>query len=266
MPPVQLHRRPTFVLGALVLLVLGACSSGSDDPPPPTLVPPTEVATPTLAPGQARVGDLLERAEASWDGVTNLRSVFSSTETSSSEAETGGREVVVEEVKPDRRRVVVREDGIVTDEQIVVDGVIYLRGSFVAGLVAPNVGDQTWVTVDPAVVPPDTPVGQQVAALNAPISAPYQAVRPETRALPATPAGRIDIAGRSCQAFTFSARDTVSGGQIEYTLALDDTDRLCALNQSAGAVTNRTVFTYNVPQLTIEAPLAATPVSGTPEG
>jgi hypothetical protein len=248
----------------LLLLLLSACSSGNDAAPSPAR--PTDAATPTLAPGQTRVGDLLARAEASWSSVSNLRSVFTSTQTTSSGTAAGQREVVVEEIKPDRRRVVIRQDGAVIDEQIVVEGVIYLRGSFVAGLVAPNVGAETWVTVDPALVPPDTPVGQQMSALTAPIAPPYQTVSAETRALPATAAGRVDVEGRSCAAFTFSARDATSGGQIDYTLALDDTDRLCALDQTAGAVTNRTIFTYNLPELTIEAPLAATPVSGTPEG
>ena len=258
--------RGVIVSATLIILLLSACSPGGDEPPLPTVAPAPEIATPTLAPGQIRVGDLLARAEASWDGVTNVRTVFTSTETTASGAPGGQLEEIVEEVKPDRRRVVVRQDDAVTDEQIAVDGVVYLRGAFVAGVVAPNVGAETWVTVDPARVPPDTPVGQRIAALVAPIAPPYQTVSPETRVQPATPAGSIEIAGRSCQAFAFSTRDATSGSQVDYTLAVDSGGRLCALDQSAGPVTNRTVFTYNLPDLAIVAPLTATPVSGTPEG
>ena len=258
------RRRLTYLLSTVALLVLVACSpGGGDEAPTPTTAPPTQAATPTLMPGQLRVGDLLARVEASWGGVTSLQSVFTTTETGQ---ETPARSFTVEEVKPDRRRVVISEDNVITDEQIAVAGVVYLRGSFVANLVAPNVGAGAWVTVDPDVVPPDTPVGQQVGALLAPIAPPYQSVSEQMRALPATLASETEFGGRPCaKAYTFSAREPTSGGQIDYTLALDESDRLCALQQIAGPVTNLTIFTYDA-GISIEAPLAATPVSGTPEG
>lgn len=259
-------RRKTYFV-VVLLVTLAACSSGTDSPPATVPRETTAAATPSLQPGQVRVGDLLARVEQSWSGVNNLRSVFTASQTPGSGMATpvALNEVIVDEIKPDRRRIVIRENGVVTEEQIAVGETIYLRGAFVSALVVPNAGSQTWVTADPSPVPPDSPVGRQLAALRAPITPPFQSVSAETRALPATPAGDVQIGGQTCDAYTFTTSDPTSGGAIMTTLMLDDEGRLCALERSAGGVTNRTVFSYNLPDLAIEPPLAATPVSGTPE-
>lgn len=260
------RRKTYFVLVLLVTLV--ACSSDSESPLATVPRESAPTATPTFQPGQVRVGDLLARVEQSWAGVSNMRSVFTASETPGRGTATpvALSEVIVDEIKPDRRRIVIRENGVVSGEQIAIGETIYLRGAFVSGLVAPNVDSQTWVTVDPSPVPPESPVGRQLAALRTPITPPFQSVSAETRALPATPAGNVQIGGQTCDAYTFTTNDPRSGGAIMTTLMLDDEGRLCALERSAARITNRTVFSYNLPDLAIEPPFAATPVSGTPEG
>lgn len=264
------RRFPQLAL-ALALLVAGtilvACSSSGSHGTPTPVPSPTSVPPPTLQPGQVTVGSLLARIRDSWSKVQNDRSEFVTTVTNNA----GGTPVVneqtrtmTEEVKPDQRRVVMT-DSSGTTEMIRIGSRIYMRGAFVAALVAPNIGPNDWVAIDPSIVPPDSPVGQQVAGLTAPIDPPYQTVSDQMKQRAATPAGQVQAGGRTCSAYTF-ADVSPNGGKIDYTLAIDANDMICSLTETAGTVENVTTFTFNVPGLRITAPEVATPVAATPEG
>lgn len=246
-------------------LVLASCSP--NDPHPTPIASPTTVP-PTLEPGQVTVGSLLDRIDRSWSQIRNVRSDFTSTVTNNAAGPTPAASrqthIVTEEVKPDQRRVVTT-DSSGTTEEIRVGNQIYMRGPYVTAMVAPNVGPTIWVTVNPAVVPPDSPVGQRISFLTSPIDPPYQTVSGQMKQRAATPAGQVRAGGRACTAWTF-ADVTPNGGKIDYTLAIDGRDMICSLTETAGTVENVTVFTFNVPDLRITPPEVATPVAATPEG
>jgi hypothetical protein len=187
------------------------------------------------------------------------------TDDATATAASGVQSTVEETVAPNSRRIVRMTDGVPTDEQVYVNGKVYMWGTFVASAVAPEVGAGTWVTVDPADVPGDTPVGYQLSYLTRPQEAPFGSLSAETRALPAASAGQVQVGGRTCTVYTFLDA-TELGDRIEYELALDDNDLPCQLVQRAGGFQNSSVFEINVPDLKIIAPDAPTPVSGTPEG
>lgn len=272
MTRLNLIRRSPLLRIALTFLLAGillaSCSRSGGHPTPTEIASPTSVPPPTLQPGQVTVGSLLARVKASWGSVQSMRSDFTTTETNNA---TGGTpvstqqsHVVTEEVKPDQRRVVIT-DPTGTTEMLRIGNQIYMRGSFVAALVAPEVGPSNWVAIDPSVVPPDSPVGQQVAGLTAPIDPPYQTVSDQMKQRAATPAGQVQAGGRACTAYTF-ADVSPNGGKIDYTLAIDANGMICSLTEVAGTVENVTVFTFNLPDLRITAPNVATPVAATPEG
>ncbi len=256
--------RIVFLL--LVAGVLAGCgNSGEDEPDPtPTLAPP-----PTAAPGEMTVGDLIQRVDAAWPTVTSMRTTSTSgpipSEKPDATTAAGVQSTVEEVVAPDSRRIVRMTDGATTDEQIYVNGNVYMYGAFVAGAVAPEVGPGTWITVDPSVVPADTPVGYQLSYLMRPHEAPFGSITDAMRSRPATSAGQVQVAGRVCTVYTF-ADATQAGDRVDYELALDEHDLPCQLVQRAGGFQNSSVFEINVPDLRIIAPDTPTPVSGTPEG
>ena len=261
--PVARSRRLLPLLA--LLIVLAACGSGTPEPTPEPTSPPA----PTAAPGELSVGELVERVEAAWPQVRTLRTTSMAGPTPADAPDVtppSGVETSVEEaIAPDTRRLVRSTDGVVTDEMVWIDGTVYMWGSFVANAVAPEVGPATWVTVDPEVVPPDTPVGLQLAYLTRPMDSPFGRISPEVRALPAAEAGTVQVGGRACTLYTF-ADTTDTGVRVDYELALDAENLPCQLVQRAGGFQNSSVYEVNVPDLTIVAPDAPTPVSGTPEG
>jgi len=77
--------------------------------------------------------------------------------------------------------------------------------------------------------------------------------------------GNVDFDGRTCH--VYGAADTVAdtGMRIDYTIALDEQDLPCYIETSTGGVTQgRDEFTGINSPIQIEAPQAATPVSGVP--
>lgn len=258
-----------LLIGLVVALALSGCTLGGGNEKPTTVASPTVGPAPTLTPGQVTVGSLITRIAGSWDKVQTVRSEFTTTVTGpatpgATPTAMQQTDVITEEIKPDRRRVVTKVNGATTEE-IRVGNRIYMRGAFVTQMVAPNVGPTIWVTVDPSVVPPDSPVGQEIASLTSPIAPPYQTVSDQMKRRAATPAGSVQVAGRTCTAYTF-VDVSPNGGRIDYTLAIDDQDMICSLTQSAGSVQNVTTFAFNVPGLQVIPPDQATPVAATPEG
>lgn len=258
---VALRFTPILVLAVF----LTACGAGNPEPTPE----PTNPPAPTAAPGELSVGDLVDRVNAAWPQVRSLRATSMSgpvpTDGPDSTPASGVQSSIEEAVAPDTRRIVRMTDGAITDEQIWVNGTVYMWGVFVANAVAPEVGDQVWVTVDPTIVPAESPVGRQLSYLTRPLDSPFTAMTDDLRAQPAQEAGEVEVGGRVCRGYTF-ADSTASGTRIDYELALDDAGLPCQLVRRAGGFQDSSVFEVNVAGLQIVAPDAPTPVSGTPEG
>jgi hypothetical protein len=258
------HQRRSLLLRPwlLVLLVLAlvACDSGGNNDPTPS---PEPTATEPLAPGQKSVGELIDGMNAAMGSITSARTVFS---TKSTDGTPTTSPVTTEEyIAPDRRRIATSTGSTIVDEQIAIGPAIYMRGSFVTSAVAPMLGTDVWVTVDPALVPSDTPVGNVVAYLTAPFRLPFESVSDSLRGRGVTQGGQVEVAGRTCTTWTFV--DTTSfGDKIDYELTIDAQGLPCSLVERAGTIENVTTFEFNVPGLVIVAPDSATPVSGTPEG
>jgi len=248
-------------------LILSGCSVSGNDPDPTPTPPPTEAPIPTLTADQVSVGDLIDRIDAAWPSVTTMRSTsWSGPANNSIGTPAPDQDATVEEtVAPSSRRRVALTNGAPVDEQISINGVVYFKGASVVNAVAPFVGADTWVRVDPTIVPPDSVVGQQLAYLTRPLGPPYDSVSADLRARAATPSGTVTVAGRTCTNYTF-VDTTSSGEKIDYALSLDDHDLPCSLVQSAGGFANTTIYEFNNPGIVITAPAGATPVSGTPEG
>lgn len=155
-------------------------------------------------------------------------------------------------------------DGEVVNEQIAVDGIVYMRGQFVSAAVAPELDTTTWVILDTTVVPTDSPVGIQILYLTREQADPYGELTDDLLARPVQKGGTVTVGNRTCTVYTFGDENN-TGTEIRYEMAVDETGLPCQVVQRAGDFQNSTVYEFDL-DLTIEAPLEGTPVSGTPEG
>lgn len=265
MPRIPVHfRNLALILAALTLLT--ACGSGGTPDPTPV---PTNTAIPTAAPGQLTVGDLIAMSAEAWPDVQSMRAVSTSgpimPEGATPElAQISGS--VQEWTRPNNRHILELQGGLPVNEQIYVDGMIYMRGSFVTSAVAPNVGPQTWVTLDdPSVVPADSPVGIQIAYLTREQTDPYGPLSTDILARPVHESGRATVGDRSCTVYAFGDESN-TGDEIHYELSVDEAGLPCQVVMSGGGFQNSTVYVFNADEIVIRAPLEGTPVSGTPEG
>lgn len=257
-------------LGVIVILLVG-CSSGSA--PDTGETESVDVASsnpmPTAAEGELTVGNLLGQVDAAWPKVTTMRATSMSGpvpaegETQTPVAE--GMITVEEWSAPNNRRIVELMGDQVVNELVFVAGTVYMWGVFVGTSVAPEVGSDTWVTLDPAVIPPDTPVGYRVSHITREPGAPFGTVSEEMRQRPAKQSGTVQVSGRSCTLYTF-IDTTQLGERIDYELALDKESLPCQLVQRAGGFQNSSVYEINDEDIRIIPPDAPTPVTGTPEG
>lgn len=255
----------------MVAMLLSGCNSGtagtSDEPniDKSAFLNPA----PTAAEGELTVGDLIMRVDAAWSGVESMRITSMSgpvpTEGTDSSPVPQGSVTTEEWVAPNNRRLVERVSYVVTNEEVYINGKVYMWGMFVATSVAPEVGAGTWVTLDPEVIPPDTPVGYHVAHITRESGTPFGMISNEMRDRPAKEAGTVQVGGRSCTLYSF-VDTTQMGERIDYELALDADDLPCQHVMRAGGFQNSTVFEFNNPDIQIIAPDAPTSVSGTPEG
>jgi hypothetical protein len=258
----------SILLGGLV-----ACGSEEDEPTPTSTVPATAVATlplgdvsPVSGTGLT-VGALADRIGAAWPGVTSYRAVTTTgvagvgTPRPGTAPATAGAvaERIDEIVLPDRKRRVARTNGVLQYELISVGGKLYARGPAAPGLDPLRSDTVTWVEIDPALLTPGaSDFVEDYAGFVAPVSAPYSGLAPEERDRDATSQGETTIDGHPCQVYRF-ADTTYTGERIEIILSLGADDLPCAIETRVGGLATTTVFTYNIP-LTIEAPLAASPV------
>jgi len=235
-------------------LTLAGCGSGSpsDATPVPT-APPTYA--PTLQPGATSVGNLLTAMDAAWNNAASMRTTYWETDAGLAATPPPAASLTIEEVvRPSSRHVVQVVNGVVIDEQIVVDGRIFMKGSLVPTTIAPMVDTNTWVEVDPAAATSNSPIAGLVNYLAAPVSSPVGTVSDDTRARVAIPSGLEEIGGRQCNLFTFPGDSA-----LDYELAIDPIGLPCRLVISAGVQATVTMYEFNVPGLTITAPSAATP-------
>jgi hypothetical protein len=124
--------------------------------------------------------------------------------------------------------------------------------------------ENTWVILDTTVVPADTPVGIQIRYLTRDQTDPYGDLSDDTLARPVQESGTVTVGSRTCTVYTFGDEND-TGTEIRYEMAVDESGLPCQVVQRAGDFQNSTVFEFNT-DITIEAPLEGTPVSGTPEG
>ncbi len=240
----------------VLIITVGCTSPGNDSTPEPT-IEPTATVPPTVSPGGVTVGDLLGRTETAWATVTSMRTTFW-TGTSGDLATPAANGSFTTEIAlpPSARHVIQTVDGQVVDELITVGGRVYMRGAMVVAAIAPMVGPDMWVEVDPAAASSNSPVAMQVAYLMAPVISPFSTVSPETLALEAFPAGDVTVGDRACQAYTFGA---TAGNGIQYEISFDANDLPCRMVLTSGNIANVTIYEFNVPGLAIAVPEIATP-------
>lgn len=252
------HRRFFPILILMLAGVLAACGEAADTSPTPTPGPPT------AAPGQMTVADVVALAEPGWADVRTMRTTSRTGEVPREGEESAFTGSVQDWNSDGDRHLVEFEDGSAVNEQIWVDGTVYMRGQFVSSAVAPELDVNTWVILDPTVVPAESPVGVQIRVLTRELDNPYGELTDETLARPVQEQGQVTVGDRSCTMYTFGDEND-TGTEIRYEIAVDDSGLPCQVIQRAGDFQNSTVFEFDL-DITIEAPLDGTPVSGTPEG
>lgn len=246
----------------ILALALVACGNNESD-----LQPTATSAPPTAEPGQLTVGDLVAQAEEPWAEVKLMRTTSRSgpvpTEGDAPTPITGS----VQDWTSDGDRYIVEfQDGSVVNEQLYADGTVYMRGQFVTSAVAPQVDANTWVILNPDVVPADTPVGQRLEYLMRPQETAFGPLTKQTLAQPVTEAGTVTVGERSCTMYTYGDASG-SGNELRVEIAVDERGLPCQIIQRAGGQQNSTVYEYDIPGVDVVAPIEeATPVSGTPEG
>jgi hypothetical protein len=248
-------KRP-YTLACLIACSVLLVTCGGKEDAEPTAVPTATVAA-LLPPGAVTVGELLDQVATAWPSVTSLRTTSWSTDAATAATPPASGQVTIDEaVLPSSRQVTKVTNGQVTDQQRAIDGRVYMKGSLVVAAVAPMVGPDTWVEVDPAAANSSSPIASQVSYLLSPITSPFATSLAETRGLQAAPAGSAVIEGRTCALYTFGS---TSG--IRYELAIDGDHLPCRLVESASGYANVTIYAYNVPDLSIAVPDVATPTA-----
>lgn len=242
----------------LVVMLLSACGNSNDAEPTATSAPPT------AAPGQLTVGDVVAMAEPAWPDVRSMRTTSQTGSVPREGEETAFTGSVQDWTSNGDRHLVEFENGTAVNEQIFVDGTVYMRGRFVSAAVAPELDENTWVILDTSVVPADTPVGIQILYLTREQADPYGELSDDLLSRPVQQAGTVKVGDRTCTLYIFGDEND-TGTEIRHELAVDETGLPCQVVQRAGDFQNSTVYEFNT-DFTIEAPLEGTPVSGTPEG
>lgn len=264
--------RPAMLIRLAVLslsaVLLAACGSSSDENAAAPTVESTS-APATAAPGEMSVADVTGRINTAWEGVSAFQVTSSSgpipVDTGSGTPVPDRSYAVETWTAPNNREVIEVVDSTVINEQMYVDGVIYMKGIFVGSAVAPEVGSGTWIMLDKDVVPRDTPVGNRVAYLTREPISPFSSLSDDLLAQPVKDSGTVQVGGRSCTLYTFGDPGG-EGDEIRYEVALDENDLPCQVVQRAGGYQNSSVYEFNADEIEIVAPDAGTPVAATPEG
>ncbi|CAA9555225.1 MAG: hypothetical protein AVDCRST_MAG70-1234 [uncultured Thermomicrobiales bacterium] len=256
--------------------VAGSPSAGS--PVAGTPVAGPAVASPEASPvaaDPADVGSLVARANAAWAGIRSYRAVEVSGQTGTVPVDTAvtpgaspvaaaGEVLIVDEVVfPDSRHQTISEGGV-GSEVIASGGLLYMRGALAATFVDPAVGLSSWVIVDPARVPPESPLGtfvsRFVGAEATAFTAPFGIPSAETASLPVRSLGPVTSGVRSCVAYEV-VQTTQIGERIEIVLAIDEAGLACYQETRAGTITNRVTFSDFDADIAIVAPAGAVPAA-----
>lgn len=254
---------------AMSAILLASCTGddSADVSSAPTSAPTQPPAT--AAPGQLSVGELTGRINDAWNDVSALRVTSSSgpipADTGSGTPTPPGSYAIETWTAPNNRQITEVVDGAVINEQVYKDGIIYMKGTFVGSAVAPEVGSDTWITLDKDVVPRDTPVGNRIAYLTREPSSPFVNMSEDMLDQPVNESGNVQVGDRSCALYSFGDPGG-EGDEIRYEVALDENDLPCQVVQRAGGFQNSSVYEIDTEEIDIVAPDAGTPVSGTPEG
>ena len=242
-------------------VMLGACSPEGDTAPEPTA---TSVAI-SFGPNDTAVGTLINESQVAWAEVERWTSE-TRIEASSDGSAIAEPSVTTEEVVlPNNRHILNMNGENVVSEETIVNGMIYVRGPLVSSSIFPGVDAETWISFSPNQVPPETALAQRASYLTSPPEFPFATVTEETRALPASPAGEIQVNGDTCHVFTFTSAGSGSDGEsIEYRIAFDDADRPCQLVREAGGIVETTTWTYDDGEIAIRPPENARPVDTFP--
>ena len=284
------------VITVVVLAVLVGCGPMPETTPtapvdttPPTLDSTATPATPAAA--ELTLGDLAQRVNAAWSGVNSYRVTFTgstvvmpaalgtpvarplATPGATPIATPGATPVararetfisVREVVLPDRQRQEVTGLGANDHEAVAIGNQLFVRGPLVEQI-APGTPPDAWIEIDPEAIPEGAVISQMLGGLpqlpGAPLASLPERLLPQAvREIEA-----VEHDGRECR--VYGAADTVpaTGMRVDYTIAIDDRDIPCFIETGAGGVTQgRDDYTDIDASLTIEPPVAATPVSVPP--
>lgn len=249
-------------------LILASCTTEENDNATAPQAEPTS-APATAAPGEMSVADLTGRINDAWQGVTSLQVTSSSgpipVQTGSGTPVPNSSYAIETWTAPNNRQITEVVDGTVINEQVYINGTIYMKGIFVGSAVAPEVGSGTWITLDQNVVPRDTPVGNRIAYLTREPASPFAGMSNDLLAQPVRESGNVQVGERTCTLYSFGDPGN-EGDEIRYEVALDENDLPCQVVQRAGGYQNSSVYETNQDTITITAPDSGTPVAGTPEG
>jgi len=243
-------------LTLLAGLAMVSCSTESDAEP--TTVPTVGMMVPTISPGGTSVGSILDEINTAWASVRAVRTVFWTAAVGdiSDTTPTTGEVTIELAIAPDQRQVIRMVDNVVIEEQVSVGGRIFMKGPIVVAAIAPMVGTDTWVEVDPQGAETTSAVAAQLTWLLSPVESPFGTVSQETRGLEAFPGEAIRIDGRTCNTWQFGSADG-----IQQELAVDDQGLPCRLIQRAGEFANITLYEVNPDNAAIVTPAVASPIA-----
>jgi hypothetical protein len=237
------------------------------------------VGTPATPSGELTLGALAERVNAAWAGVGSYRATFTGGPVSappapgtplaspvatpvagSTDVFTSVREVVL----PDRQRQTVSGAGADDHEAILAGGRLYLRGPLAAQIV-PGTDPETWLTLDPASVTPESRLSILLGGLPDTPPSPLAGVPERLWPQGLRDLGEVTVDGRACRAYAAADTVTATGMRVDYTIAVDENDLPCFIETSAGGTPRgREEYSAIDAELEIEAPAAATPVAAIP--
>lgn len=252
--PVSLPIR-MFAVTVAGMALLSGCMDGLDSTPRPTAT--VTVATP--GPNDIPVAKLLDDHIAAWESVeawvseTRIQSLGDGSSESTASIST-------ERVSPPSQRHVLTTNGdAVVSEEVVDDGIVYMRGTLISTSIYPDVDAETWISFSPELAPPETVLEQRVAYLTSPPAYPFADVTAETRALSASPAGEALVQEQSCEVWEFSTTAEETGG-LDIRVSFDAAGRPCELVRRAEGVVETTTWSYPEVPEAIAAPAEAIPV------
>jgi hypothetical protein len=171
---------------------------------------------------------------------------------------------VREVVLPDRQAQRVSGLGASDHEAVAIGDRLFVRGPLV-DRIAPGTPPETWVAIDPANLPADATLTRLLGGLPAIPAAPLASLPERLWPQAVRELAPVTFDERACRVFGAADTVTATGMRVDYTIAIDERDLPCFVETAAGGVVQgRDEYTAVDGDLTIAAPVAATPVSVPP--